>query len=97
MDRWGELAICRSGLDRQIRIPSGMHLGELLGCLIQHDEGRDLGCSLISRFGTSELLLLLLQCDDGVRPNSHLSLQVSCNRKEGTRQRQDAFVFSQGE
>lgn len=70
-----------------------MHLGELLGCLIQHDEGRDLGCSLISRFGTSELLL---QCD-GVRPNSHLSLQVLCNRKEGTRQRQDAFVFSQGE
>ena len=70
-----------------------MHLGELLGCLIQHDEGRDLGCSLISRFwfGTSELLL---QCDDGVRPNSHLSLQVSCNRKEGTRQRQVAFVFS---
>jgi hypothetical protein len=94
MDRRRELAICRSGLDRQIRIPSGMHLGELLGCLIQHDEGRDLGCSLISRFGTSELLLL---CDDGVRPNSHLSLQVSCNRKEGTRQRQDAFVFSQGE
>jgi hypothetical protein len=94
MDWWCELAISRCGLDRQIWVPSGMHLGELLGCLIQHDEGRDLGYSLISRFGTSELLL---QCDDGVRPNSHLSLQVSCNRKEGTRQRQDAFVFSQGE